>query len=113
MKTITEEKLISEYKIKEKTNIDEALMLDKKCKRPAYIFSYVFGIIGTLVLGVGMCLAMKVIADNNLYMAIGVIVGLIGIIMVSINYPLFNLIMKKRKEKYSSAILLALAKKNN
>lgn len=47
MKEFEEEKLREEYQIKaEKTNLEEAKRLDRKCKLPVYIFTYTFGILG-------------------------------------------------------------------
>lgn len=98
------EKIRSDYieKSKEQSKLSELKALDKKVKVPSMIFAYIFGAIGALVLGVGMCLAMEVIGNA---MIAGVIIGLIGIIMVSINYPIYRKILAKRKEKYSSQII--------
>ena len=112
MKNYDEERLREEYTQKPKTGLEEAKKLDQKCKLPAYIFAYTFGIIGALVLGVGMCLAMEVIASGPAMIALGIIIGIIGIVMVSINYPIYNKILKARKEKYASSIILALNKKD-
>ncbi len=113
MKNYDVEKLKEEYEIKIETGLDEAKRLDRKAKLPCYIFAYSFGIIGALVLGIGMCLAMKVIGDgSSLFIALGIIIGIIGIIMVSINYPIYQKILRNRKEKYASSILLALNKKD-
>lgn len=87
---------------KQKTKFEELKELDSKVKKPARIFAYVFGIIGTLILGTGMCLAMKVIGD---LMALGIVVGVLGIIMISINYPIYKAILKRRKAKYSAEIV--------
>lgn len=81
---------------------EELKTLDKHVKNPARIFAYIFGTIGTLILGVGMCLAMKVIGDA---MIAGVIIGLIGIALVVVNYPLYHKILDKRKAKYSKQII--------
>lgn len=113
MKTFEEEILRDEYTVKEKTNIDEALKLDRKCKLPAYVLAYALGIFGTLVLGIGMCLAMQVIGEGTGLFVGGIILGIIGIIIICINYPLFLKVMKLRKEKYSSAILVLLNKKED
>ena len=104
-KNLYAEKLISEYSQKESSALDELKNLDKKVKKPALIFAYVFGSIGALVLGVGMCLAMKIIGGTTILMALGIIIGLVGICMVSINYPLFNTILRNRKSKYSAEII--------
>ena len=89
------------YGEKPTTKFDKLKSLDKKVKRPAKIFAYVFGTIASLVLGTGMCLAMKVIGD---IMALGIVIGVVGIIMASINYPIYKAIMKRRKNKYCRQI---------
>lgn len=104
IKTI--EKIRASYTEKEITKFDELKELDKKVKRPAQIFAYVFGSISSLVLGTGMCFAMKVIgATLSFSMPLGIGVGLLGILLVSINYPIYKSILKKRKIKYSKQIL--------
>ena len=103
IKTI--EKIRASYTEKEITKFDELKELDKKVKRPAQVFAYVFGSISSLVLGTGMCFAMKVIgATLSFAMPLGIGVGLLGILLVSINYPLYKSILKKRKNKYAPKI---------
>lgn len=109
MKSFEEEQLREEYTKKEKTGVDEALKLDKKAKLPVTIFTFSFGIIKALILGVGMCLAMKVIGDGSIAsMVIGIIIGVVGIAIVGSNYPIYTKMLRSRKEKYSAAILVAL-----
>ncbi len=80
--------------------------LDKAAKRPAQIFTYTFGIIAALVVGVGMCLSMKVIGDGSTAMMIlGIAAGIIGFIGAGINYPIYSRILQKSKEKYASDII--------
>ncbi|MDE5755971.1 MAG: dihydropteridine reductase [Clostridia bacterium] len=95
-------KIKESYCPKSFTKFDELKALDKKVKKPAKVFSYIFGVIGALVLGTGMCFAMKVLGD---IMAVGIVVGVVGILMVSINYPIYKQILKKRKNKYGRKIL--------
>ena len=104
------EKIASEYAPKEARKVVALKKLDNRAKRPANIFAYTFGVIMTLALGVGMCLSMKIIGDGStLFMVLGVIVGVIGIIGVSINYALYKKILDSAKKKYSADIL-ALAR---
>ena len=95
-------KIKDSYSPKPFTKFDELKSLDKKVKKPAKVFAYIFGVIGSLVLGTGMCFAMKVLGD---IMAVGIVVGIVGILMVSINYPIYKKILKKRKKKYSRRII--------
>ena len=104
------EKIASEYAPKETRKIVALKKLDNRAKRPADIFAYTFGILMALTLGVGMCLCMKVLGDGStLYMAIGVAVGSLGILGVSVNYPIYKKMSERAKRKYAPDIL-ALAK---
>ena len=109
--TKTIEKIRSSYEKKETTKFDELKELDKKVKNPAKIFAYVFGLLSSLVLGTGMCLAMKVIGNSlSFSMPVGIGVGLLGILLISVTYPLYKAILNARKKKYASKIL-ALSEK--
>ena len=93
------------YEPKTKTKYDELIALNKRVELPAYIFAYTFGIISSLVLGLGMCLAMQVIGTGIPLMVLGIVIGVIGIALVSVNYPIFLAIMKSRKKKYAEKII--------
>ncbi|MBQ7912547.1 MAG: dihydropteridine reductase [Clostridia bacterium] len=84
--------------------VEALVALDEKVKRPANIFAYVFGTVGALVLGTGMCLAMKVLTIPY-GMLIGIGVGLVGIAMVSVNYFIYKAILKRGKKKHGEEIL--------
>ncbi len=96
------EAIKAQYLPAKASKLDELKALDRKVKRPAEIFAYTFGTIGSLVLGTGMCLAMKIIGD---LMPLGIGIGLAGIAMVSANYFLYNKLLKRRKEKYAAQIV--------
>ena len=100
------EAIANEYAHKNTTKVVQLKKLDAKAKRPANIFAYTFGIVSSLVLGVGMCLAMKVIGDGSaVSFGVGIVVGLLGILGVSINYPIYKKMLEKGKEKYASDII--------
>lgn len=98
------EKIKSSYEAKsnEQTKLEELKSLDKKVKMPTKIFAYTYGAVGSLVLGLGMCLAMKIFAN---LMPLGIVIGLLGIAMVSTTYPLYQKYLSKRKAKYSEEII--------
>ena len=100
------ETIANEYSVKTTSKVVALKKLDRKAKRPANIFAYTFGIAMSLVVGVGMCFAMNVIGDGSMQMmVIGIIVGVIGIVGVSINYPIYKSILRKGKEKYAYEII--------
>ncbi len=98
------EKLKSKYEIKDnESKLDKLKKLDKKVYIKPRVFSYIFGSISSLVLGFGMCLGMKVLFEE--LFVLGIVIGLIGILLCSINYPLYKLMVKNSKEKYREEIL--------
>lgn len=80
--------------------------LDQKAKLPATVLTYTLGVLGALVLGVGMCLAMGVIGTGLPFaMPLGIVVGLVGIAMVSVNYPIYKNMLAKGRKKYAFEIM--------
>ena len=100
------EAIANEYSTKDTSKVVALRKLDQKAKLPASIFTYTFGIIMALVLGVGMCLCMNVIGDGSqLMMVVGVIIGTVGIIGVSVNYSIYKKILESSKNKYAYDII--------
>ena len=84
--------------------------LDMAVTQKATMVSLVFGILGALIMGCGMSLVMTSIGDalgisEGASMAIGIIIGVIGIVLVSLAYPMYNKILRKEREKISPEIL--------
>ena len=103
---IIAEKIAGEYAPKKTSKIVALKKLDKKAKQTAEIVSLIIGIIGALIMGTGMSFAMGVIGDNSTTtMIIGIIIGIIGIFLVSINYFIYKKLVEKGKQKYGSDII--------
>ncbi len=100
------EAVANEYTPKDTSKVVALKKLDKKVKLPPTIFTYTFGVIGALILGVGMCLAMKVIGDGSTLMfVLGIIIGCVGIALVSVNYSIYKALLARRKNKYANDII--------
>ena len=100
------ESIAKEYAVTETSKVVALKKLDAKVKNPCYIFTYTTGIVGTLIFGTGMCLAMKVIGPKSIQSFIlGIIVGVLGMIIIGINYPLYKKLLAKRKAKYVFEIM--------
>lgn len=96
------EHIANEYSKKKESKVLALKKLDRKAKLPVEIFAYTNGIIMSLVFGLGMCLAMKVIGDT---FVLGIIIGIVGMVSVILNYPLYKKILESSKEKYSYDII--------
>ena len=84
--------------------------LDATVTQKATSISLVFGVIGALILGTGMSLAMtdigKIIGlSGGMAMLIGILIGIIGIVLVCVAYPIYNRIVKKEREKIAPEII--------
>ena len=99
------ESIAKEYAPKDHSKIVALRKLDKRAKRPANVFAYTFGVISSLVLGTGMCLAMQVIGSSTTHMILGIVIGGMGIIGCSINYPIYKKILNAGKRKYAYEIV--------
>ncbi len=99
------EAIANEYAPKDTSKVVALKKLDRKAKSTANIFAYTFGIIAALVLGVGMCLAMGVIGNSAGMIALGIVVGVVGILGVCINYPIYKTLLANGKKKYAFEIM--------
>lgn len=100
------EQLANEYAPKDTSRVVALKKLDARAKLPANIFTYTFGIVTCLLFGTGMCLCMNVIGSGTAAMfAIGLICGLLGMLGMGINYPIYKKLLAKGKAKYAFEII--------
>ena len=102
---IIAESIAKEYAPKESSKIVALKKLDNKAKLPATIFTYSLGVVSALVFGTGMCLAMQVIGSGLAGVVLGIVVGIVGLVGCSINYPIYKKMLEKGKAKYAYEIV--------
>lgn len=100
------------YEAPEKTEdkMEQLRRLDAAVTKKATTVSLVFGVIGALILGTGMSLAMTEIGEilglqGATAMLVGILIGIIGIVLVCVAYPVYNRIIKKEREKIAPEII--------
>lgn len=82
--------------------------LDAGVYSKATTAALVVGIIGALIMGMGMSLVMTEIGaflGTVMAMIVGIGLGVIGIILVCLAYPLYNRTLKNEREKIAPEIL--------
>lgn len=100
------EQLANEYAPKDTSKVVALRKLDRRAKLPATIFTYTFGVIAALIVGVGMCLYMKVIGNGSDSMFIlGIVLGIIGFVCMGVNYPVYHKMLEEGKKKYAYDIM--------
>lgn len=102
---IIAESIAKDYAPKDNSKIVALKKLDNRAKLPAIIFAYSFGIVSSLVVGIGMCLAMQVIGSGMVSMVMGIIIGIIGFVGCGVNYPIYKKKLEKGKAKYAYEIV--------
>ena len=102
---IIAESIAKDYAPKDNSKIVALKKLDNRAKLPAIIFTYSFGIVSSLVVGLGMCMAMRVIGNGIVSMALGIIIGIIGFVGCGVNYPIYKKKLEKGKSRYAYEIV--------
>lgn len=98
----------TQYTEKQHTELDELKELDAKVKRPANVFAYIYGSVSAIVMGAGMSLVMTDIgATVGLADAMipGIVIGVVGLGLALLTYPIHKGILNSRKKKYAPEIL--------
>ena len=103
------QKIRTQYMEKTPSDLDALRELDAKVKRPANAFAYTFGSVSAIVMGAGMSLVMTPIAEQLGLtfdpMIPGIVIGVVGMILAIVNYPIYKGILGSRKKKYGAKIL--------
>ena len=90
------------YLPKEENKMEQIRSLDSKATGKATMIAIIIGVIGALLLGVGMCCTM---VWQGKWFVPGILVGIIGIGIVAIAYPIYNKTLKTEREKIAPEVL--------
>lgn len=95
-------KIREKYLPKEQSKMDQLRQLDQQVTQKGTALSVALGTVGALLLGIGMCCAM---VWKGLWFIPGIIVGILGIGVVSLAYPLYIETTRKERERVAPEIL--------
>ena len=103
------QRIRTQYVEREATELDELRALDTKVKKPATIFGYAFGSVSAVIMGAGMSLVMteigSIIGMASVAMPVGIAIGVVGLGLSLLTYPIYKKILAARKEKYAAEII--------
>lgn len=104
------EDIRKKYLPKEEDKMEQLRKLHAVPTQKAQAASLAVGVIGALIMGTGMSLAMTDIdqmlgSHRELSMLIGILIGLVGMVLVAFAYPLYNRVLRKEREKIAPEIL--------
>ena len=99
------EKIRKRYAAPTEDKMAELRRLDASATRTGATVSIILGVIGTLLLGIGMCFTLVWGIGNAVLFSVGIGVGLFGILIVSVTYPIYRAITDRKRKKLAPEIL--------
>lgn len=83
------------------SKLEQLRALDRKTEQKGSVISIVMGVIGTLMFG----FSLSCILELTQLMVIGVVVGIVGVIILAMAYPVYKRITRQEKERVAEEIL--------
>lgn len=101
------EAIRKKYLPKEEDKMEQLRRLHYSATQKAQAASIAIGVLGALILGTGMslCLTELGAALGQWAMVIGILVGILGLILVALAYPIYNSVLKKERQRIAPEIL--------
>ena len=101
------ESIRKKYLPKEEDKMELLRHLHKQPTQKAQAASITIGVIGTLIMGTGMSLAMTELGAvlGNLAMILGTLIGIAGMLLVALAYPVYNRVLKTEQQRIAPEIL--------
>lgn len=102
------EKYTSEKK--EEDKMERLRRLDARVTQKAQMASLSLGIVGLLIMGSGLSLVMSELAellglDSSVAIPVGIAIGVVGGVLVSLAYPVYNFIIKRERRKIAPEVI--------
>ena len=100
----------NKYIPKEEDKMEQLRKLHRSASQKAQAWAIGIGIVGTLILGTGMSLAMTDLGailgtSVSFTMLLGIIAGIAGMLLVALAYPVYNYVLKKVRARIAPEIL--------
>lgn len=101
------ESIRKKYLPQEESKMDQLRKLDRSASQKAQAWALSLGIIGALILGTGMSLCMTELSGflGGTAMFIGIPVGVVGLVLVALAYPVYNRVLQKQRQRIAPEIL--------
>lgn len=95
------------YIPKAENKLETLRALDAKATASASRTAIITGVIGALIMGIGMSLVMTDFGAvlGSVAFPLGIAIGVVGMGILALAYPLYNRALKKQREKIAPEIL--------
>ena len=101
------ENIRKKYIPQEENKMERLRSLHRSASQKAQVWAIALGVIGALIMGTGMSFAMTELGAliGDLAMVLGIAVGIVGMILVALAYPVYNSVLKKERQRIAPEIL--------
>ena len=101
------EAIRKKYLPREEDKMEKLRRLHHSATKKAQSASIAMGVIGALILGTGMSMTMTDFGAvfGSFSMILGIIVGLVGMVLVALAWPVYNRVLKTERERNAPEIL--------
>lgn len=101
------EEIRKKYLPKEEDKMEKLRKLHNSATQKAQAWSIALGTVGTLILGIGMSLTMSDFGNalGAYAMMVGIFVGVVGMVLLALAYPVYNHVLKKERARIAPEIL--------
>ena len=104
------ETIRKKYLPREENKMEQLRRLHNSATQKAQRWAIGQGVVGALILGTGMSLAMTELGevlgiDKTVALFIGIVIGVIGLVLVALAYPLYERILEKERQRIAPEIL--------
>ena len=101
------ENIRKKYLPKEEDKMEQLRRLHNSATQKAQAWSIALGTVGTLIMGIGMSLTMSDFGNvlGAYAMMVGIILGVIGMVLLALAYPVYNRVLKKERARIAPEIL--------
>ena len=91
-------------------NITLLRNIDSEVTRKATVRALTTGVIGALLMGTGMSMLMTDISskaglDSGISLLIGIVIGMVGLIIMCVTYPLYNHILERERARVADEVI--------
>ena len=91
-------------------NITLLRNIDSEVTRKATVRALTTGVIGALLMGSGMSMLMTDISskaglDSGISLLIGIVIGMVGLIIMCVTYPLYNHILERERARVADDVI--------
>jgi len=104
------ESIRKKYLPKEESKMERLRALHRYAGQKAQAWAIALGVIGALIMGTGMSLAMTDLAEilgvgADMAMLIGIAIGVVGMALLALAYPVYNRVLDRERRRIAPEIL--------